>query len=123
MAILCPQAMIENRITDSETVPLSLLGRQAKYLVITLEPGVTIRLPACSVAGGCATINSRKPERHSAPRHRLYAAAFFAAHRFFIAIPSALRPAAVSPRFGFAALAGAFAEGVDWPLIFAHLSC
>jgi hypothetical protein len=51
---------------------------------------------------------------------RPYATAFFAAHRFFIAILSALRPGAVSPRFGLALFAGAFVIGappgrVVWP--------
>jgi hypothetical protein len=45
-----------------------------------------------------------------------YAAAFFAAQRFFIAILSALRPAAVSPRFGLAALAAVFAGGAAFAL-------
>ena len=54
---------------------------------------------------------------------RLYAAAFFAAQRFFIAMLSTLRPAAVMPRFGLAALVAVLAGARDSPLIFAHLSC
>ena len=54
---------------------------------------------------------------------RPYATAFFAAQRFFIAMLSALRPAAVMPRFGLPALTAVLAELDDSPLIFAHLSC
>lgn len=50
-------------------------------------------------------------------------AAFFAAQRFFIAILSALRPAAVMPPFGLAILEDVLAGAADAsPLIFAHRS-
>jgi hypothetical protein len=52
------------------------------------------------------------------------AAAFFAAHRFFIARLSAFRAAAENLGFGLAAFTTAvfFAGAADSPLIFAHRS-
>ena len=48
-------------------------------------------------------------------------AAFLAAQRFFIAILSAFRPAAVMPPLGLAILEGVLAGAADdSPLIFAH---
>ena len=48
---------------------------------------------------------------------------FFAAQRFFIAILSALRPAAVMPPFPLAVLEGVLAGAAgDSPLILAHRS-
>ena len=52
----------------------------------------------------------------------VFAAAFFAAQRFFSAATIAALPALLSCRFGFAGLGVAGAGGSDSPWSFAHLA-
>src|SRR5580693_895500 len=104
-------------------------GRVEPRRAVIVAPGRSHRL-LLGIIRNSATLSavgrqvleagSRNPRRRRVDTvaGRYYAAAFFAAHRFFIAILSAFRPAAVMPLFCLAAFAGAFAGAADSPLIF-----
>jgi|ERR1700722_19493004 hypothetical protein len=112
-----------------ETLSTTLMETGRSFCcVMSRALRMRLRRQACVVQRQNRALPVPRCEFDSRHPHHLpnQAAVLFAAHRFFIAILSALRPATVMPPFGLAVLAAFFAGAFAWtasPLIFAHLAC